>query len=204
MFKIFLPAVAAALLLVVIPSNPADAQIWIEVPVDGLNGYYGGNTYYGDSTHTDGTFTTDINFNDIKRCRLRLTGNLVWPSYYSCSGPPATAALSVNGYNFVANMSTISGAWTTNPVYVNQRVGFVTYLDWIPVDGATWEFLAGGTGSLVLSGIPRALPEGCSYDHGSSDTTAEVTDAILMFEMFEPNPVESSTWGRIKSLFSTD
>jgi len=168
--------------------NPAHAT-WIEAPVTGLDGYI--------PPQKTGTFAISVNPSEIVRVRIRIIGNLVWPSYYGC--PHGNG--SVNGYNFFATMSTTSGDWFTSVVYVDQRVSFVAYLDWQPSEGATWDFLLSGGGTFLLTGTPRPLPDGCSYDHGSSDTTAEVIDAKIMIELGDPNPVEQSTWGRIKSLF---
>jgi hypothetical protein len=167
----------------------------VEVPVAGLNGYYN-----PDTTHAVGTYTVSFNPSDVLSARFKITGHLVWPSYYGCPG----GNTDVNGYKFFANMSTTSGDWFTDVVYVDQRVSFATYLDWDPSGGATWEFLSGGSGTVVLSGFSRPLPAGCSYDHGSSDATAEVIDAKIIFELRDPSPVGISTWGRIKSVFLTD
>lgn len=188
-------AMAAGLATVIATWSPALA-ITVEVPVVGLDGYF----YGPDTTRVTGSFTVNFESSDILSARIRITGNLVWPSYYGC--PYGDAG--VNGLKFFANMSTASGDWFTETVYVDQRVLFVTYLFWQPSGGATWDFLSGKSGTLVLSGFARPLPEGCTYNHGSSDTTGEVADAEIIFELRDPNPVEQSTWGRVKALFHHD
>jgi len=190
-----LPVLAAALITVIAALNPVLASWIAEVPVVGLNGYYN-----PDTTQAVGTYNVSFDPGDILSARIRILGHLVWPSYYGCPG----GNTDVNGYKFFANMSTTSGEWFTDVVYVDQRVYFITYLDWQASGSATWEFLSGGSGTFVLSGFGRPLPEGCSYDHGSSDTTAEVIDVKFLFELRDASPIEPSTWGRIKSLYLTD
>jgi hypothetical protein len=174
--------------------NPALATT-VEVPVDGLLGYYG-----PDTTHAVGTYTVSFDPSDILSARIQITGHLVWPSYYGCTGGEA----GVNGSYFFANMSTTSGEWFTYDTYVDQRVSFVIFLDWHESGGGTWEFLSGGSGTFVMSCFARSLPAGCRYQHGSSDTTAEVIDAKIIFKLRNPTPVEESSWGRIKYLFLAD
>ena len=193
MARKLLYVLAAVLTAVITASAPAPASYWVEVPVTGLNGYYG-----WDTTQTVGMFTAGVNPLDIIRARLRIIGNLVWPSYYGCPG----GNYLVNGVYFFANMPASSGEWVTNVAYVDQRVNFITYLDWSPSGGATWDFLSGGTGTVCLAGVARTLPEGCRYDHGSSDTTAEVTEAYIQVELRDSTPVQQTTWGRIKSVLT--
>jgi hypothetical protein len=185
---------AGVLIIAIAALNPALAS-WIEVPVDGLNGYYG-----PDTTHTVGTFAVSVDTEDVLSVRMRITGNLVWPSYCSCPG----SGISFNGNYIFANMSTSSGDWYTSPIYVTQRVSFVIEPAWQPIREPTWEFLSSGSGTFVLSSYARPLPFGCSYQHGSSDGTVEVIDAKLIFVLRDETPVEQSTWGRIKSLYLTD
>lgn len=182
----------SALAIVLSVWGPAYGTAWIQVPVAGLDGYF----YPGpDTTHIEGTFDISFDPSDILGATVTIVVNLVWPCYVSCGN-------GINGYNFFATMSTTSGEWFADLVYVDQRVSFVAYLEWQASGNATWEFLSGGSGAFVLSGFSRPLPDGCVYDHGSSDTTAEVIDAKIRFELRDPSPVEQSTWGRIKSLFS--
>ena len=194
--KINTLSVFTAALAAVFIAPVAMGAIWVEVPVDGLEGYYGWDT----PTQKTGSFTVSIAPDAIIRARVRIIGNLVWPSYYGCP----SGNIYVNGVYFSADMATSSGDWFTDVVYVDQRVSFVAYLDWQPSDSTTWDFLSSGSGTFVLTGTSRTLPEGCSYDHGSSDTTAEIIDAKMMFELFDPSPVEQSTWGRVKSLFLSE
>ena len=184
---------AGVLVFAVAALNPALAS-WIEVPVEGLNGYYG-----PDTTHVEGTYTVSLDPADVLSVRMRITGNLVWPSYYSCSG----SSSGFNGNYIFANMSTTSGDWYTSAIYVTQRVSFVIEPAWQPAGDPTWEFLSSGGGTFVLSSFARPLPYGCSYSHGSSDGTVEVIDAKLIFVLRDSTPVEQSTWGRVKSLFLT-
>jgi hypothetical protein len=188
--KAHIPLLVA--LVVALGLSGTTRAITVEVPVEGLYTYYG-----WDTTHVEGTFSISFDPGDIQSARLRLIGNLVWPSYYGCPSGEA----GVNGSYFYANMSTASGDWFTQTTYVDQRISFVTYLDWHPSGDATWEFLSSGSGSFVLTGYSRLLPDGCTYQHGSSETVAEVFDAKMVFELRDPSPVEQSTWGRIKSLF---
>ncbi len=185
---------AGLLIVAVAVLNPALAS-WIEVPVEGLNGFYG-----SDTTHAVGTFTVSVDPADVLSVRMRITGNLVWPSYYSCSGGNP----GFNGNYIYASISTTSGDWYTSPIYVNQRISFVIEPAWQPAGDPTWEFLSSGGGTFVLSSFARPLPYGCSYSHGSSDGTVEVTDAKLIFVLRDETPVEQSTWGRIKSLYLTE
>jgi hypothetical protein len=170
---------------------PARAA-WIEVPVEGLNGYYG-----PDTTHATGTFAVSVDPADVLSVRMRITGHLVWPSYYSCS----FGSSGFNGNYIYANMSTESGDWFTSAIYVTQRISFVIEPAWHASGEATWEFLSAGSATFVLSSFARPLPNGCSYSHGSSDGTVEVIDAKLIIVLREETPVAESTWGRIKSLF---
>jgi len=193
MARKLLLVLAAASIAVITASAPAPASYWVEVPVTGLNGYYGWGL-----TQTVGTFTASVNPVEIIQARLRIIGNLVWPSYYGCPG----GNYLVNGVYFYATMPASSGEWVTNTTYVDQRFAFITWLDFSPADGATWDFLSGGTGTVCLTGWARALPEGCRYDHGSSDTTAEVTEAYILVELRDPTPVHQTSWGRIKILLA--
>lgn len=193
MVRKLLLVIAVASAVLATASDPAPASYWVELPVTGLHGYYGWGL-----TQIVATFTASVNPVEIIRARLRIMGDLVWPSYYGCPG----GNYLVNGVYFYASMPASSGEWVTNVAYVDQRFDFIIWLDFSPAGGATWIFLSGGTGTVTLTGWGRPLPEGCRYDHGSSDTTAQVTEAYIQIELRDPTPVQQTTWGRIKVLLA--
>jgi len=165
----------------------------IEATVVGLNGYHSSP----DTTEVAGTFNVSLDPNAIVSSWLRITGNLVWPSYCSCGS-------GFNGNSFFASMPAGAGEWYTEAVYVEDRVSFVATLVWQPSPGATWDFLSAGTGTVFLSCFAPPLPAGCQYLHGSSEGIAEVTSAEIHFELSNPTPVQQTTWGRIKALYGGD
>ena len=137
-------------------------------------------------------FSLVIDPDAILSASIRLHGNLPWPSYMNCGG--------YNGIIFTLQMPATTGTWDVE-FYVDQRVNFQRVYPFQSADGATWDFLADGNGSVSCSGVAGPLPPGCGYIHGGCCPMGEVTYASLLFEYDASVPVEITTWGRIKALY---
>jgi hypothetical protein len=65
--------------------------------------------------------------------------------------------------------------------------------------GSTWAFLLDGTGEIILHGSPAGLVGLCFMN--PVPPVGEITEAVLIVDAEFPNPVETSTWGKIKALY---
>jgi hypothetical protein len=63
----------------------------------------------------------------------------------------------------------------------------------------SWDFLLDGEGRVRLWGAPSGMPLMCSAT--TPPPSAQVTEAILYVDGEFPVQVESSTWGKLKSLY---
>ncbi len=172
----------------------AQAEI-VEIPLPALVGPYS----------IDGVLwaETTIPFNmdpaNIVSVSLRMSGTLT-NGIWICDGPELVWHM-----HFAASMidDTTGGWWATQGSGSLATGLFSFTYDFIPsfTGPPTWNFLGAGTGGLLLDGGSVIGIADCPALEWVEHPSAEVTEAVLVFDMTSTVPAEGTSWGAMKALY---
>ena len=165
-----------------------------EVSLPGLVGDYPGFKEY--------EFNLVVTPTVVYNVWIRFSGTIETGQYYCyVNGPPPEGPFPLGMILQSTMPDTASGdSWyaedSIDPVSgsFELTIPFVSY----PIDDPTWEFLLLGGGIVSCTGYTGMLNPECFIDINPSVT---IEDATLIIEGDFFVPVESSTWGYIKSLY---
>ena len=158
-------------------------------------------------------FASGQDWPEILDVRLHLTGSYCCFEviYTDCFGPPGgvgcfdpglVCGFMVEDEEMYTTEHLLPGIWDDSTNFAtcedqdyDQEFTFDT-----GSDTTDWSFLAQGTGTVFLTGLPKpifcAYPVCCSF--GSS---AETTSAELIVELATVTPTEQHSWGTIKAIY---
>ena len=168
----------------------------MEIPLPELSGSYNPAT-------RQVTFRFDRLPIQIYGAAIKLRG---WtaPGYSACdNGIPEIVRPTI----LTATMydSTTAGIWRatsvlgTGPFY-EAPFDFEITLEFSSTNGATWQFLKAGRGTLVLQGVARGHPAGGFHCIGPTPNTKVYLVTLIVDADYQIG-TDSSTWGSIKALF---
>jgi hypothetical protein len=177
-------------LLAAVLSGPLTSLAYaeaVEVPLPELTGWY-----YTLSPR-EVPFSIELDPSRIAKAQIRVKG-LILPAPTTCNY--------FNGANFAATVPASTGEFATPLSYIDVIGSEFAYgWDFKPADGASWQFLAEGGGTIEFLAYPRPLTNGCSYVHDVYGQV-EVTYVSLLFELEEQVSTEERSWGQIKALYT--
>ena len=178
----------------------------VEIPLPQLSGHYDQASYWPTRQMT---FRFDRLPIDISGVSIKLQG-FYDPGYWYCDfGVPFSFPVAWP-IRFLATMSdsVTGGVWRAERVIYGLNYGmdlspfdFVTTVAFLPQNGASWDFLRAGRGSLLLNARPEAMSGG-GLSCNSRYPKANVYIATLIVDADYQIGTEQSTWGSIKALFS--
>ena len=188
-----------ALLTTIVCVSGLHAEI-VEIPLPGLHGFYP-----GDSPVTrEALFSLDRPIEYVHGAWLKLAGGATvgafecWDDYI---GGPCCRTAVVIAFTATMRDSTTGGFWIAGGNSMPEPGPFDSKQGFFPILHPTWDFLLDGEGIITLVGYPTepALDE-CYMITPYPD--AIVDEVILILDVDFRVPVESSTWGSIKALYS--
>jgi hypothetical protein len=133
---------------------------------------------------------------------IRLTGETNVRQWFCDLDPPFDVPVTL--YAFMPDPIT-GGAWYTSGVCARESGNFVVTLPFRPYwpeqfGQPTWDFLRAGNGSMTIYGGGAPVIDIC-WPIGDL-SIASVSGASLLIDGEFAIPVEQTTWGRIKSIYS--
>ena len=182
------------LLCLLIASIPLYGEI-VEVSLPELNGYYG-----------DSIITRSAHFNlaripnEVHNVSIKLRG-VADTGLLNCEGAYGQMILGPWWTNYDISMLdyTSGQLWKANFTYEDSSSVLDTTRTFWAGSGATWEFLKSGQGDLILRWYPLGIILLCS---SIREPNVTIYDANLIIDGEFPVPIEKTTWGAIKSIYS--
>jgi hypothetical protein len=188
---VFKSAVAFCLVLAgSLLAGPSHAAV-MEIPLPALLG-----TYPIDAQHAERTASLVLPSLPavIYGASLRISGTTVTGTITCDPDPPGDWPI-----DFLASMGVPSHHWLGGG-FAGPTGSFTWVYSFqaVPINGTTWDFLLDGEADVTLWGAPASTIPECMT---AGSPTATVTEAVFIIDAEFPTAVETTTWGRIKSLY---
>jgi hypothetical protein len=191
----FLPFLLLAALL----SAPAYCDVVSEIELPGLTGSYTG------ADIRIAEFVLGNTPGEIYGMQLRLTG-VLHPGTQDCSCLPSYPyqSMGMHYLSYIQDQMTApdsrwEGTYGLGTDFSDwSNVDFRFVITFAPVNGATWDSMLDGSGTIALNTAGLVLD--WRYCYGMEEPSCEITGAVLIIDADISVPTAYSTWGAVKSI----